>query len=88
VIDYSRDYPQRNSHIICRISYEELKKGEVTINNKIVEVSSLSSYNIALEIAETLKDDILKGEFLLSRPIQKLPIKQGFHPLTVRAKNG
>jgi uncharacterized protein (DUF39 family) len=87
VIDYSRDYPQRSSHIICRISYEELKRGEVTINNKIVEVSSLSSYNIALEIAETLKDEITKGEFLLSRPIQKLPTEQGFHSLMIRAKN-
>lgn len=87
VIDYSHDYPRRSSHIICRISYEELRKGEVTINNKIVEVSSLSSYTKALEIAERVKDEIKQGEFLLSRPIKKLPLEQGFKPLEARMKN-
>ena len=86
VIDYSRDYPQRNSGIICRMSYEELKKGEVTINNKLVEVSSLSSYATALEIAEILKDQIKQGGFLLSQPIRKLPGEQGFKPLKIRNK--
>jgi L-aspartate semialdehyde sulfurtransferase len=88
VVDYSRDYPQRDSHIICRLNYEELKKGEVTISNKGVEVSSLSSYNMALEIAEIVKDEIKQGEFLLSRPIKRLPLEQGFRPLEIRDKNG
>ncbi|MBN2533575.1 MAG: homocysteine biosynthesis protein [Spirochaetales bacterium] len=87
VIDYSLDYPQRNSHIVCRMSYEELKKNEVIINNKVVEVSSLSSYSKALEIAEIVKDDIKKGDFLLSKPIKRLPVEQGINSLVVRKKN-
>ncbi|MBN2439781.1 MAG: homocysteine biosynthesis protein [Spirochaetales bacterium] len=86
IIDYSRDYPQRSPNIICRMSYEELRRGEVTINNKLVEVSSMSSYAIALEIAEILKDDIKQGKFLVSKPLTTLPPNQGFHPLQTRNK--
>jgi uncharacterized protein (DUF39 family) len=86
VIDYSKDYPERNSNIVCRLNYEELKRGEVTINHRIVEVSSLSSYIKALEIAEILKDEIKKGDFLLSQPFARLPLAQGFKSLEIRNK--
>lgn len=87
VIDYGFDYPQRRSRIICRMSYEELRKGEVSINNKVIEVSSLSSYSKALEIAEIVKDEIKQGKFLLSKPMKKLPREQGFKSLEIRMKN-
>jgi len=87
VIDYSHDYPQRKSDIVCRLNYEELRKGEVTINKKIVAVSSLSSYAMALEIAENLKDEVKQGNFILTKPIKRLPLEQGFQPLRIRSKN-
>jgi uncharacterized protein (DUF39 family) len=86
VIDYSSDYPQRSNRIICRLSYEELRKSEVIIDGQTVEVSSLSSYTKALEIAELLKDEIKKGDFLVSKPIQKLPPVQGLKTLEIRDK--
>ncbi len=84
VIDYSRDYPQKTGNELIKISYEELKKGEVTIQGKNVETGSLSSYYKAQEIAALLKDEISRGEFLLSEPSRKLPVNQGMNSLEIR----
>ena len=86
VIDYSSDYPNRTGKVLCRLSYEQLKKGEASVMGKTVEVGSLSSYATALEIAHLLADEIRRGEFLLSRPSQPLPRAQSMKPLVVRKK--
>ena len=87
VIDYSGDYPQRTGRVLAHLSYEELKRGEVTLQGKTVPVSSMSSYARALEIAHLLKDEIRRGEFLLSRPLQPLPARQSMGSLKIRDKN-
>ncbi|MBN1412536.1 MAG: homocysteine biosynthesis protein [Spirochaetales bacterium] len=74
VIDYSYDYPQKTGKILCHLSYEQLRSGEVTVLGRKVAVSSLSSYTKALEAANLLMDEIKRGEFLLSRPLQRLPV--------------
>ena len=51
--------------LLQKVNYEDLMKNNITINGKKVEVSSMSSYNKALEIAEILKDEIKRGEFPL-----------------------
>jgi L-aspartate semialdehyde sulfurtransferase len=84
VIDYSHDYPQKTGKVLASVNYEELKSGKVEILGKSVEVSSLSSYPLALEIAEELKGEIARGAFLLSEPMQLLPREQGMKPLEVR----
>jgi uncharacterized protein (DUF39 family) len=84
VIDYSVDYPERTGKVICKLNYEELKKGEVVIRNKKVEVGSLSSYSKALEISHLLKDEIKEGSFLLSKPMKRLALDQKMKPLEVR----
>ena len=86
VIDYSADYPDRTGKVLCKLNYEQLKSGEVTVLNQKVEVGSLSSYAKALEIAHLLKDEIKRGEFLLSQPIQRLPRNQTMKPLEIRGK--
>lgn len=86
VIDYSADYPNRTGKVLCKLNYEQLKSGEVTVLNQKVEVGSLSSYAKALEIAHLLKDEIKRGEFLLSQPIQRLPRNQTMKPLEIRGK--
>ncbi|MCX7040689.1 MAG: homocysteine biosynthesis protein [Spirochaetes bacterium] len=86
VIDYSSDYPNRTGKVLCRLSYEELKRGEASVLGRTVEVGSLSSYATALEIAHLLKDEIKRGEFLLSRPSQPLPRVQSMKALAVRKK--
>jgi uncharacterized protein (DUF39 family) len=84
VIDYRVDYPERTGKVICKLNYEELKKGEVVIRDKKVEVGSLSSYSKALEISHLLKDEIKEGSFLLSKPMKRLALDQKMKPLEVR----
>lgn len=84
VIDYSVDYPQKTGKELCKISYAELKTGEVTIQGKRVKTGSLSSYPKALTIARTLKREIEEGLFLLSEPSELLPRNQGMNSLEIR----
>jgi uncharacterized protein (DUF39 family) len=84
VIDYSSDYPLRTGKILGRVSYAELKSGEITVKGKKVETGSLSSYSMALEIAEILKAEIKGGHFQISLPIRRLPLEQKFAPMAVK----
>jgi uncharacterized protein (DUF39 family) len=84
VVDYSRDYPQRTGTVLGEVSYEELRRGEIVVQGRTVRVSSLSSYHKAVECAELLKDEIARGDFLLSRPLQSLPREQSSKSLQIR----
>jgi uncharacterized protein (DUF39 family) len=70
--------------VLAHLSYEELKRGEVSLLGKTVESSSMSSYAAAREIAGLLADEIRRGQFLLARPLAPLPVKQGFQGLKLR----
>ena len=87
VIDYAVDYPQKTGKVLCSANYEQLKNGSVRVLGKEVETASLSSYEKALEIAHLLKDEIQRGEFLVSRPIESLPQSQKMKSLEIRDKN-
>ncbi|MGE5295968.1 MAG: homocysteine biosynthesis protein [Solirubrobacterales bacterium] len=86
VIDYSSDYPNKTGRTICRVNYEQLRSGEIEIDGKKIAVASLSSYHKALEIANLLADEIRRGDFLLSAPIQPLPKNTAMKPLVIRKK--
>jgi uncharacterized protein (DUF39 family) len=73
IIDYSSDYPNLNPNIIAEVSYADLKSGKIEIEGKQIPTASLSSYPRALKIADTLKDWIKSGSFLLTQPVQSLP---------------
>ncbi len=74
VIDYSEDYPSGDGTTpITHVSYAQLKSGEIEVNGKHVTAAPLSSYSRAREIADTLKQWILAGSFLLGEPQQTLP---------------
>ncbi|HDP36587.1 MAG TPA: hypothetical protein ENN27_01765, partial [Candidatus Atribacteria bacterium] len=64
-----------------RVNYRQLREGKISVQGKDVSTSPLSSYVKAREIAQKLKEEILKGEFLLQEPIQKLPQGSKFKPL-------
>ncbi len=87
VIDYSHDYPERTGKVVCRLTYEQLRSGQVTIGDRKVAVGSLSSYAKALEIAEILKEEIRAGDFLLSPPTEQLPRNQGMQELQTRSRS-
>lgn len=87
VIDYSYDYPQKSGKVVTHLSYAEVKRGEVEIEGKTVETGSLSSYAMAVEIAEILAEEIRNGEFFLSRPSAPLPQGRTMKGLEIRKEN-
>jgi uncharacterized protein (DUF39 family) len=73
IVDYSETYPQRKPDTLGEASYAQLKTGKIEVKGKAVPTSSLSSYPKAVEIAQTLKSWIQKGEFTLTEPAVLLP---------------
>ena len=73
VIDYSDAYPNLKPDILAEVSYAQLRSGKVTVQGKEIPTASLSSYPRAVEIAATLKEWILNGEFQLTEPVAPLP---------------
>ncbi|MCL2480865.1 MAG: homocysteine biosynthesis protein, partial [Spirochaetaceae bacterium] len=88
VIDYSHDYQQKTGKIITKVNYDQLiTQDDIKIMGKKVEISSMSSYNKSLEIAEILKEEIRRGDFLISKPSSLLPKNQSARGLQVKWKN-
>jgi uncharacterized protein (DUF39 family) len=73
IVDYSEAYPQRGPDTLGEVSYAQLKTGQIEVQGKQLPTASLSSYPKAVEIAQTLKEWIQKGEFILSEPAVPLP---------------
>jgi len=76
VIDYSHDYPNKTGRELAKVSYADLRRGEISLNGRSIGVSSLSSYAKAQEIAHLLQEEIRSGEFLLACPHAPLPLNQ------------
>lgn len=74
IVDYSEAYPQMLGETLGRVSYAQLKSGEIIIGDKTVPTAPLSSYYGARQIAAILKEWIMKGEFLLTKPVFTLPL--------------
>jgi len=88
VVDYSDAYPNGKPGSIGEVNYKELKSGKIKVEGKDVPTASLSSYPKAVEIANTLKEWIKKGDFLLTEAVAKLPGAEdgySFKPLKERA---
>ena len=86
VIDYSHDYPQNTGKVICHVSYEQLRSGQIDVEGEKVEVGSLSSYYKALQIANLLADEIRRGDFQLAEPIEPLAKDTKMKSLVTRKK--
>ena len=71
--DYGHDYPNGVPRILRHASYAELRSGEVEVQGHKTKTVPLTSYAMSLEIADTLKAWIDKGEFLLSEPVDLIP---------------
>ncbi|MBM4401064.1 MAG: CBS domain-containing protein, partial [Crenarchaeota archaeon] len=79
VVDYS--VPRRDRPKLGKVSYKELKSGSITIDDKRIKVSSLSSLKTAKKIAGTLKSWIENGSFYLTSPVERLPVDSVFKPM-------
>jgi len=79
IVDYG--VPRRGQPKLGKVNYATLKSGEVTINDRKIKVSSLSSLKKARKIAETLKSWIENGTFYLSAPAETLPTDSVCNPM-------
>ncbi|MDD4895030.1 MAG: homocysteine biosynthesis protein, partial [Candidatus Omnitrophica bacterium] len=87
IVDYSEAYPQGVPGSLGEVNYVQLKSGKITVKGKEVPTAGFSSYSKAVEIANTLKHWIKKGDFLLSEPVAQLPGAESgytFKPLKER----
>jgi len=73
IVDYSETYPQRQPDTLVEVSFAQLKTGQIEVQGKQLPTASLSSYPKAVEIAQTLKGWVQKGEFTLAEPAAPLP---------------
>ncbi len=79
IVDYGvarRDRPK-----LGKISYKELKSGSITVDGKKVKTNSLSSLKTARKISFTLKKWIEEKTFLLTIPVEQLPLDSVFKPM-------
>lgn len=79
VVDYG--VPRRDRPKLAKVSYKELKSGAVTVGDRKIRVSSLSSLKTARKVSETLKSWIENGEFYLTAPVERLPLDSVFKPM-------
>jgi len=84
VVDYS--VPRKDRPALAKVSYKELNSGAITINDRRIKVSSLSSLKTARKIAGTLKSWITQGEFFLTGPVERLPVGSVFKPMRQTAE--
>jgi uncharacterized protein (DUF39 family) len=82
ITDYS--YPHLDKPSLGVVNYSQLRSGQIEIKGKKIPTSSVSSYARAREIAGTLKESIVKGQFFLQEPIQPLPTKREFIQLKTK----
>lgn len=73
IVDYSKAYPQGIPEVLGEVNYAQLKSGKIAVKGKEIPTTPLSSYPKAQEIAETLKDWIKNGQFLLTELVSSLP---------------
>jgi uncharacterized protein (DUF39 family) len=84
VVDYSTDYPQRTGNILGKVSYQDCRRGEITVRGKKVETGSLASYMKAREVAHLLADEIRRGDFLVQKAAARLPLEGRMKTLEIR----
>lgn len=75
------DYGTVGQPKLGRVTYEQLRSGEIEVNGQKVRTAPVASLAKAREIADILKGQIQRGEFLLQEPIQMFPSNTSLKPL-------
>lgn len=73
IIDYSQKYPNLEPGSLGEVNYKQLRSGVIEFQGNKVPTSPLSSYPKAREIANTLKEWIKNGNFMLTEPVKLIP---------------
>lgn len=83
---YDYGVSERSRKVLKRVTYAELRSGQVEINGKIIRTAPLSSLFKARKIASELKDKILEGSFVMTQPVSKLPYRDSINVLGTEGK--
>lgn len=78
------DYGIAEHPTLAKVNYAQLQSGFVEFNGKQIRTAPLSSLLKAREIAQILKDWIMKKEFYLSEPVKSFPGQSTVRPLVIR----
>jgi L-aspartate semialdehyde sulfurtransferase len=73
VVDYGTDYPTGSGKVLGEVTYAQLMSGKIMVKDQEVPTVPLSSLVRAREVANTLKEWISAGRFLLGEPVELLP---------------
>lgn len=78
------DYGIHEHPALAKVNYAQLQSGSIEFNGKQIRTAPLSSMIKAREIAQILKEWIIKKEFLLSEPVKMFPQHASVQPLIIR----
>jgi uncharacterized protein (DUF39 family) len=78
---YDYHIATRVKPVVKKTTYKELKSGKVSIGDREVKCSGLSSISMAVEICEKLKEMIERGEFLLTTPVERVTTESVIRPM-------
>lgn len=81
IYDYGFDYPRKIDNNYGLTNYKDLKNGEIAVGGKRIPATPLSSYYMAMDIAEVLKQRIMDKRFYLTKPSALLPQSKDYKPL-------
>ncbi|MEM2941892.1 MAG: homocysteine biosynthesis protein [Candidatus Bathyarchaeia archaeon] len=81
LLDYG--VARRNRPILKNTDYAELKSGKITLRDRTIPVTALSSLKLAREVALTLKRWIQEKKFLLTSPQERLPCSGSLRPMKI-----
>jgi len=73
VKDYGYDYPNGIPRELARVTFEQLRSGEIEVNGKKTSTVPVTSYSMSLEVADKLKKWIEDGKFLLTEKVENIP---------------
>ena len=85
---YVYDYGEstRSKRALARVSYAQLRSGEVEVEGKKISTAPLSSLMKARKIAGELKQKLLDGSFVMTQPAAALPCRQSNNVLNSEGK--
>ncbi len=79
--DYS--VQRRNRPKYGKVNYRQLRSGKISINGKEVQTGPISSYAKAKSIAQHLSNLIKNRKFLLTEPVDSLPLDEKLGSLDI-----
>ena len=82
VYDYGTS--SRSREALCRVSYAQLRTGEIEIAGKKIRTAPLSSLYKARIIATELKQKLIGGSFKMTQPVSPLPFRESFNGLEAK----